>query len=88
MRLPRGRGKKRARASEDEGIAVPMAQRAYARKRAKDQRERGMRVPHQAESGQSGHKSLTHQQNQEGEKRLGAICGLEATGKTGPRVIG
>ena len=74
MRLPRGRGKKRARASA--GIAVPMAQRAYARRRAKNQRERGMRVSHQAESSQCGHQLLISRENQEGNKRLGAICGL------------
>ena len=37
-----------------------------------------MRVSHQAESSESGHKPLTKQQNQKGNKRLGAICGLAA----------
>ncbi len=46
------------------------------RRRAKDQRERGQRVPHQAGSNHSEHKPLTNQKNQEGNKRLGAICGL------------
>ncbi len=35
-----------------------------------------MRVPHQAESRHSGHKLFNKQQNKEGNKRLGAICGL------------
>ena len=58
MRLPRGRGKKRARASEGGDIAVHTAQRGYARKRAKDQQERGPRVSSQAESWESGHNDL------------------------------
>ncbi len=66
MRLLRGRGKKRAGAS------------AYARKRAKDQRESGPPVPHQAQIGQSGHQLLIRRQNKEGSKRLGAIGGLAA----------
>ena len=36
----------RLRVLASEGIAVPMAQRACARNRAKDQRERGQRVSH------------------------------------------
>ena len=48
--LKRGAGNGFIRVLASEGIAVPMAKRAYARKRAKDQRERGMRVPQEAES--------------------------------------
>jgi len=44
-------------------------------KRAKDRREGGMRVLHQAQSRQSGRKLQTKRENQAGNKRLGAIGG-------------